>query len=135
MGNLIDKKIMLMSLAIGVGLVAFVGLSIFWVKSQKEIDILVEGRERVVSGKDGRIESDYVVYTDDGIFSIDSDYYFRSLSDADIFGKLQKGHCFKVKTTGWRTRFTRPLIADVISEIPCKTKSGVKNAQQNPQTN
>ncbi len=76
--------------------------------TQRSIDnVLVKDKQITTesSRKDDKVESTYLIFTDQGVFRNDDAGWFMKYNSSDVYGNLDVGKRYRFKVYGWRIPF------------------------------
>jgi hypothetical protein len=83
----------------------FVGGAVFTFygyQNKQEITTTVVGKERIVEGTGGSVDSYYLVYTEDGTLKLEDDLFYMNFESSDWYGQIQVDSAYTFKTIGYR---------------------------------
>lgn len=98
------KKLFVLLLA----LVVFgaIGYSFAYYNNENTFTTKVRDKERVTtSDSDGHIKSFYLVYTDNGTYSLKDELLYGNFRSSDLYGKIVRDSTYEITTVGFRVGF------------------------------
>jgi competence protein ComGC len=98
-------KILVVSLVIGA-----ISFTVIGYCNVNNVTAIVTGKERVTGLVGGKIESFYLVYTDQGTFKLKDDMFRGNFYSSDVYGRIRQDSTYNFKTSGYRI--------GVVSEYP-----------------
>lgn len=91
-------------LAVIVGLL-FTNMPYQWLTQRTLNNVLIKDKQistETDAGKNGKVVSTYLIFTDQGVFRNDDAGWFAKFDSSDFYGELDIGKRYRLKVYGWR---------------------------------
>jgi Protein of unknown function (DUF1523) len=78
-----------------------------WLTQRSIEQVLVKDKQVTTEStrKENKVESTYLIYTDQGVFRNDDAGWFMKYNSSDVYGNLDVGKRYRFKVYGWRIPF------------------------------